>query len=85
MGQRFVYKVDLKEMKILEKKIEKCPLISEKARFFVMKSFDIESVKLSYKFNVWATTSGPTKKLLDAFNSCENVYLIFSVNESGCF
>ena len=49
-----------------------------------MKSIDLESVQISQEHGVWATTYGPTRKLTEAFkNKQNNIYLIFSVNESG--
>ena len=32
---------------------------------------------------MWSTTFGPTRKLMEAFSRQKNIYLIFSVNESG--
>ena len=42
-------------------------------------------MQLSVKEGVWSTTFGPTKKLSFARQQASHVYLIFSVNESGCF
>lgn len=65
-------------------KIEKTPVYSSKARYFVMKSIDLESVQISYLHGVWSTTYGPTRKLNDAFKRSDGpIFLIFSVNESG--
>jgi hypothetical protein len=42
-------------------------------------------MEVSYKEEVWATSYGPTAKLKEAFSSCSNVILIYSVTESGRF
>ena len=56
-----------------------------RARYFVIKSNTLDNLHLSLLHNAWATTGGPTRKLSYAFKSVENVILIFSINESGCF
>lgn len=61
------------------------PIIKGRTRFFIVKSFDIESINQSIVHGVWSTSPGPTKKLTNAFNSSDNVILIFSVNESRSF
>lgn len=45
----------------------------------------MESIKNSIENEVWSTSAGPTKKLMNAFRTVDNVILIFSVNESRCF
>ena len=59
-------------------------IFKERARFFVIKSNSVENLELSMQSGVWATTRGPTMKLAQAYDSVENVILIFSVNESSC-
>jgi len=54
-------------------------------KYFVLKSFSLESVILSMKHNVWSTSMTPTEKLCEAFRRVDNVILFFSVNESGGF
>mmetsp|Transcript_60168 Transcript_60168/g.82688 ORF Transcript_60168/g.82688 Transcript_60168/m.82688 type:complete len:86 (+) Transcript_60168:414-671(+) len=61
-----------------------CPF-NGTVKYFVLKSFSLESVLLSIKHNVWSTSLGPTEKLVDAFRRVDNVILFFSVNESGGF
>lgn len=60
------------------------PIIKGRTRFFIVKSYNMESINLSISHGVWSTTSGPTKKLTNAFKSSDHVILIFSVNESRC-
>jgi len=68
-----------------EIKISKTPIYQKNARFFIMKSIDLESVQISVEHGVWSTTYGPTRKLEDAIYRKVNstIFLIFSVNESG--
>ena len=61
------------------------PIIRGRTRFFVVKSFNPESLEISQKHQVWATSPGPTKKLTNAFKNSDHVILIFSVNESRSF
>ncbi|CDW72390.1 cleavage and polyadenylation specificity factor cpsf30-like [Stylonychia lemnae] len=61
------------------------PIMKGRTRFFVVKSFNTESLLVSQKFQVWATSAGPTKKLTNAFKTSDHVVLIFSVNESRSF
>ena len=69
--------------------MDEVPIYSQNARFFIMKSIDLESVQISHKHCIWSTTFGPTKKLMEAWKSKhhpqQQIYLIFSVNESGGF
>ena len=65
--------------------IEATLQLYENARYFVMKSYDSESLEVSWQHNVWSTTKRPTDSLSIAFRSCSNVILIFSVTESGGF
>lgn len=60
-------------------------ILRGRTRFFVVKSFGYDSIRLSIEHSVWSTSSGPTKKLSNAFKSADNVVLIFSVNESRGF
>jgi YT521-B-like domain len=61
------------------------PIIRGRTRFFIVKSFNLDSIYLSMQTGVWATSPGPTKKLTNAFKNCDHVILIFSVNESRSF
>ena len=56
-----------------------------RARFFIVKSNCLENITNSMEHGVWATTHGPTKKLVHAFRTVENVILIFSLTESSSF
>lgn len=60
-------------------------ILKGRTRFFVVKSFNFDSIQTSIEHNVWSTSPGPTKKLANAFKSADNVVLIFSVNESRSF
>ena len=61
------------------------PIIKGRTRFFIIKTFNFESIQFSLENGVWATSAGPTKKLTNAFKCSDNVILIFSVNESRAF
>jgi hypothetical protein len=56
----------------------------ENSRFFIIKSSNIENIKISRTYDEWATTLSNQKKLNDAFQH-NNVILLFSVNKSGIF
>lgn len=56
-----------------------------KARFFVIKSNNFENVHLAKKLSVWATPPANEKRLDNAFKASPNVFLVFSVRESGVF
>ncbi|KAK9323094.1 YT521-B-like domain-containing protein [Lipomyces orientalis] len=51
--------------------------------FFVVKSLTVEDLDLSVQTGVWATQAHNEHVLNDAYNSVDNVYLIFSANKSG--
>ncbi|KAK9242540.1 YT521-B-like domain-containing protein [Lipomyces tetrasporus] len=51
--------------------------------FFVVKSLTVEDLELSVQTGVWATQAHNEHVLNDAYNSADNVYLIFSANKSG--
>lgn len=54
-----------------------------KDRFFILKSLTVEDLDLSVMNGVWATQSHNEAMLNRAFETSENVYLIFSANKSG--
>ncbi|KAI9778174.1 MAG: hypothetical protein M1835_004993 [Candelina submexicana] len=54
-----------------------------KEKFFVLKSLTMEDLELSVRNGVWATQTHNEVSLNKAFESAENVYLIFSANKSG--
>ncbi|KAF0989009.1 hypothetical protein HZS_111 [Henneguya salminicola] len=56
-----------------------------KARYFVVKSNNFENVHLAKKLSVWATPPANEKRLDQAFHQNPNIFLIFSVRESGVF
>ncbi|XP_033738732.1 YTH domain-containing protein 1-like isoform X2 [Pecten maximus] len=55
------------------------------ARYFLIKSNNHENVALAKAKGVWSTPPQNEAKLNQAFRSCDNVILIFSVKESGKF
>ncbi|KAK9780075.1 putative YT521-B-like domain-containing protein [Seiridium cardinale] len=54
-------------------------------RFFVIKSYTLENVEDSMEDGIWASKHDNAKKLVEAFNTCKNVILIFSANQSRKF
>lgn len=54
-------------------------------QYFIMKSINHENIGKSVAEGIWATQGHNESKLNEAFRSVNNVYLIFSVNSSGCF
>ena len=50
-----------------------------------MKSINHENIAKSVAEGIWATQQHNEAKLNEAFRSVANVYLVFSVNSSGCF
>ncbi|KAK4421049.1 cleavage and polyadenylation specificity factor 30 [Sesamum alatum] len=55
------------------------------SRYFVVKSCNRENLELSVQQGVWATQRSNEAKLNEAFESVENVILIFSVNKTRHF
>lgn len=63
---------------------EKPPHTSTSAnKFFIVKSLTLQDLELSVRNGIWATQSHNEDVLNKAFQSTENVYLIFSANKSG--
>ncbi|CAJ1962908.1 unnamed protein product [Sphenostylis stenocarpa] len=54
-------------------------------RYFIVKSCNRENLELSVQQGVWATQRSNESKLNEAFDSVENVILIFSVNRTRHF
>ncbi|GER48911.1 cleavage and polyadenylation specificity factor30 [Striga asiatica] len=54
-------------------------------RYFVVKSCNRENLELSVQQGVWATQRSNEAKLNEAFESVENVILIFSINKTRHF
>ncbi|KAE8452120.1 hypothetical protein EG329_001587 [Mollisiaceae sp. DMI_Dod_QoI] len=52
-------------------------------KFFVVKSLTVEDLELSVRNGIWATQSHNEETLNKAYQSADNVYLIFSANKSG--
>lgn len=61
------------------------PVFRGNSRFFILKSNTMQNMEMSQQHSLWATTLKPTRKLQQALASCDNVILIFSVNESSHF
>lgn len=55
------------------------------ARFFIIKSNNYENIEIAKIKNCWSTRPWNETKLNQAFRTCKNVILIFSVKESGKF
>ncbi|CAA0827573.1 30-kDa cleavage and polyadenylation specificity factor 30 [Striga hermonthica] len=61
------------------------PLPQGSSRYFVVKSCNRENLELSVQQGVWATQRSNEAKLNEAFESVENVILIFSINKTRHF
>ncbi|KAM7024136.1 3'-5' RNA helicase YTHDC2-like [Acridotheres tristis] len=54
-------------------------------RYFIMKSSNLQNIDISQQKGIWSTTPSNEWKLNGAFWESSVVYLIFSVQGSGCF
>ncbi|KAH9288169.1 hypothetical protein KI387_032286 [Taxus chinensis] len=61
------------------------PLPQGLSRYFVVKSSNKENLELSVQGGMWATQRNNEAKLNEAFDSCDNVILIFSINRTRHF
>lgn len=61
------------------------PLPQGISRYFIVKSCNRENLELSVEQGVWATQRSNEAKLNEAFDSVENIILIFSVNRTRHF
>ncbi|KAA8514848.1 hypothetical protein F0562_018027 [Nyssa sinensis] len=61
------------------------PLPQGISRYFIVKSCNRENLELSVQQGLWATQRSNEAKLNEAFDSVENVILIFSVNRTRHF
>ncbi|ORY12129.1 YT521-B-like domain-domain-containing protein [Clohesyomyces aquaticus] len=52
-------------------------------KYFIVKSLTLQDLELSVRNGIWATQSHNEDVLNKAFQTAENVYLIFSANKSG--
>ncbi|KAF2134286.1 hypothetical protein P153DRAFT_381466 [Dothidotthia symphoricarpi CBS 119687] len=52
-------------------------------KYFIVKSLTLQDLELSVRNGIWATQSHNEDILNKAFESAENVYLVFSANKSG--
>jgi hypothetical protein len=53
------------------------------AKYFVLKSLTLQDLELSVRNGIWTTQSHNEEILNKAFQTVQNVYLIFSANKSG--
>ncbi|CAD6441416.1 4ae0da81-dcda-412f-a481-07960a0d47e7 [Sclerotinia trifoliorum] len=60
---------------------ESSPLSKDK--YFVVKSLTVEDLELSVRNGIWATQTHNEEALNEAYQTADNVYLIFSANKSG--
>ncbi|ORM41928.1 30-kDa cleavage and polyadenylation specificity factor 30 [Babesia sp. Xinjiang] len=58
---------------------------SRNTKCFMIKSNNMMNIYFSICYGIWATGINNTMKLMNAFQQCEHVVLIFSGNESGGF
>lgn len=68
-----------------EEYLSRLKLLFKEARFFIIKSNNYENIELAKVKNCWSTRPWNETKLNQAFRTCKNVILIFSVKESGKF
>ncbi|XP_009599048.1 30-kDa cleavage and polyadenylation specificity factor 30-like [Nicotiana tomentosiformis] len=61
------------------------PLPQGTSRYFIVKSCNPENLELSVQQGVWATQRSNEAKLNEAFDSVENVILVFSINRTRHF
>jgi len=54
-----------------------------KDKFFIVKSLTVEDLELSIRNGIWATQSHNEEALNKAYQTADNVYLVFSANKSG--
>lgn len=54
-------------------------------RYFIIKSWNHENVQVSQRDGTWATQSHNVETFVEAFKTCRNVILVFSVNKSMAF
>eukprot|EP00066_Takifugu_rubripes_P013439 XP_011602705.1 PREDICTED: probable ATP-dependent RNA helicase YTHDC2 [Takifugu rubripes] len=62
-----------------------CPPSFSSAHYFIMKSSNIGSIKISQQRGIWSTTPSNETKLSKAFTDDHLIILIFSVQGSGHF
>ncbi|KAF2141686.1 uncharacterized protein K452DRAFT_32246 [Aplosporella prunicola CBS 121167] len=65
----------------LDKRHDSVTKVAEK--FFIVKSLTLQDLELSVRNGTWATQAHNEQALNEAYESAENVYLIFSANKSG--
>lgn len=53
--------------------------------YFILKCNNEKNMTISFERSIWATTKSNEKRLDRAFNDCDEVFLIFSIQGSGRF
>uniref|UniRef100_A0A453SWX9 YTH domain-containing family protein n=1 Tax=Aegilops tauschii subsp. strangulata TaxID=200361 RepID=A0A453SWX9_AEGTS len=61
------------------------PLPQGSSRYFIVKSCNRENLEISVQQGIWATQRSNEAKLNEAFESMDNVILIFSINRTRNF
>ncbi|XP_063687892.1 YTH domain-containing protein 1-like isoform X1 [Bolinopsis microptera] len=79
------YASDLSSAGSISKRSSKADWHSFDARYFVIKSNNMDNVEISMEKGVWATPRRNEDMLVEAFRHTKHVILIFSVRESGAF
>ncbi|KAL8828463.1 MAG: hypothetical protein Q9170_006592 [Blastenia crenularia] len=64
---------------------ESLNLKAGESRYFMVKSWNAENVEAAQRDCIWATQPKNLDVLTQAFNTCRNVILVFSVNQSRAF
>ncbi|EON69044.1 hypothetical protein W97_08357 [Coniosporium apollinis CBS 100218] len=54
-------------------------------RYFIIKSWNHENVQIAQRDGTWATQPHNVETFVEAFKTCRNVILVFSVNKSMAF
>ncbi|KAI9675519.1 MAG: hypothetical protein M1829_003323 [Trizodia sp. TS-e1964] len=54
-------------------------------RYFIVKSFNSENVEKAQEDNIWATQEKNAELFSEAYQTCQHVILIFSINKSTAF
>ncbi|KAL9038985.1 MAG: hypothetical protein Q9180_002801 [Flavoplaca navasiana] len=67
------------------KNSESVDLKAGDTRYFIIKSWNVENVEAAQRECIWATQPHNLGNLTEAFNTCRNVILVFSVNNSRAF
>eukprot|EP00927_Polykrikos_kofoidii_P035313 TRINITY_DN29905_c0_g1_i1.p1 TRINITY_DN29905_c0_g1~~TRINITY_DN29905_c0_g1_i1.p1 ORF type:complete len:612 (+),score=94.89 TRINITY_DN29905_c0_g1_i1:111-1946(+) len=61
------------------------PPIHGKCRYFVVRSMSVRNIQVSAAKGIWATGTGNSQRLRQAFGNVDHVIIIFAASESRCF